>query len=36
MATSSFAQDITKQLKGKSYDEAVTTLNAALSGLSAQ
>ena len=36
MATSSFAQDITKQLKGKSYDEAVTTLNAALSGLSAE
>ena len=36
MATSSFAQDITKQMKGKSYDEAVTTLNAALSGLSAE
>lgn len=36
MATSSFAQDITKQLKGKSYDEAVTTLNAALSSLSAE
>lgn len=36
MATSSFAQDITKQLKGKSYDEAVATLNAALSGLSAE
>lgn len=36
MATTSFAQDIVKSMKGKSYEEAVSTLNAALSGLSAE
>lgn len=36
MATTSFAQDIAKQLKGKSYDEAMTTLNSALPSLSAE
>lgn len=36
MATTSFAQDITKQLKGMSFDEASSALNAALSGLSAE
>lgn len=36
MATTSFAQDITKQLKGKNYDEALTTLKAALPSLSAE
>ena len=35
-ATNSFAQDIVKQMKGQSYSEAVSTLNAALSGLSAE
>ena len=35
-ATTSFAQDIVKQMKGQSYSEAVSTLNAALSGLSAE
>ena len=34
-ATTSFAQDIVKQMKGQSYSDAVSTLNAALSGLSA-
>lgn len=36
MATTSFAQDIVKSMKGKSYSEAQSTLNAALSGLSAE
>ena len=35
-ATTSFAQDIVKQMKGQSYSDAVSTLNAALSGLSAE
>lgn len=35
-ATTSFAQDIVKQMKGQSYTEATTTLNGALSGLSAE
>ena len=35
-ATTSFAQDIVKQMKGKSYAEATATLNGALSGLSAE
>ena len=35
-ATNSFAQDIVKQMKGQAYSEAVSTLNAALSGLSAE
>ena len=34
-ATTSFAQDIVKQMKGQAYSEAVSTLNSALSGLSA-
>ena len=36
VATTSFAQDITKQLKGKSFDEASAVLNSSLSGLSAE
>lgn len=35
-ATTSFAQDIVKQMKGQAYSEAVSTLNSALSGLSAE
>ena len=35
-ATTSFAQDIVKQMKGQSYSDAVSTLNSALSGLSAE
>ncbi len=35
-ATTSFAQDIVKQMKGQTYAEATATLNAALSGLSAE
>ena len=35
-ATTSFAQDIAKQMKGQSYTEATATLNGALSGLSAE
>jgi tetratricopeptide (TPR) repeat protein len=35
-ATTSFAQDIVKQMKGQSYAEATATLNGALSGLSAE
>ena len=35
-ATTSFAQDIVKQMKGQSYSEATATLNGALSGLSAE
>ena len=35
-ATTSFAQDIVKQMKGQTYSEAVSTLNSALSGLSAE
>ena len=35
-ATNSFAQDIVKQMKGQAYSEAVSTLNSALSGLSAE
>lgn len=35
-ATASFAQDIVKSMKGQSYTEATSTLNAALSGLSAE
>lgn len=34
MATASFAQDIAKEMKGKSYNDALATLNAAFSGLS--
>ena len=36
MTTTSFAQDIVKSMKGQSYEEATSTLNAALSGLSAE
>lgn len=36
MATTTFAQDIVKSMKGQSYAEATSTLNAALSGLSAE
>lgn len=35
-ATTSFAQDIAKQMKGQTYAEATATLNGALSGLSAE
>lgn len=35
-ASTSFAQDILKELKGKNYQEAVATLNAALPNLSAE
>lgn len=36
MAATSFAQDIAKEMKGKSYEEAQTVLNSKLSSLSAE
>lgn len=36
MATTSFAQDITKEMKGKSFEEAQAVLNGAVNGLSAE